>query len=71
MAMLGAINKNTMSHLGFSMFPHAPTWERVISCACIIAHMWKVVNIGQKSYDPHIALVAVSHRLALVDKATK
>ena len=52
MVMLGASNKNAMSHLGFSMFPHASTWERLISCPCIIAHVWRVVTIGQKSCDP-------------------
>ena len=57
MTMLGAINKNAMSCLDFSMFPHDPTMERAVSCACMIAHMWMVVNIGQKSCNPHIALV--------------
>ena len=40
MVLSSAIKRNTMSHLGFSMFPHAPAWERAKSSDQVTSLTW-------------------------------
>ena len=71
MVRLGAIKRNAMSHWGFPTSPHAPAMERMFSCACVIAHTWKLFTSGQRSCDPHLAFVASSNKLASVERSMK
>ena len=60
-ARLGAIRRKAISCLGFSAFPQAPAWERVVSWVCL---MVGTVNhwIGrEKLSDPYVALELGSH----------
>ena len=68
---LGAINRNAIYHLGFSALPHTPAWERVWSCACMIACICRFITTGQKLSEPHFILVDASHRLMSVKKSVK
>ena len=60
--VLGAISKNAMSCWGFSASPQAPAWERVLNCASEITHTWNCIITGQKSSEPHLALVEAFNR---------
>ena len=71
MARLGTIKTNTISNWGFSMSSQAPAWKRVVNCVCVIAHTWNHMIAGQKSSDPHVALVDFSHRPASVERSKK
>ena len=69
MAKLGAIKANTISHWAFSAFPQAPA--QVVNCTCMIVHTWNHVTALQKSSNPHMALVDVSHRPTSVERSEK
>ena len=69
--MFGMIRRNAISSQGFSASPHALTWERVFSCACVIAHMRKFVTTGQKSSDPHLSFIISSHKLVSMERSMK
>ena len=58
-AMLDTNHRNAMSCQGFSTFPHAPSTERVFSCACMITCTWKLSTTRQKSCEPHLAFITV------------
>ena len=68
---LDTTNMNTISHWGFSAFPQAPVWERVVNCACMIMHTCNHVSTGQKSSEPHMTFVDASHRPMSVDRSMK
>ena len=63
------IKMNAISWQGFSMSPQAPALGRAVSCLCVIECTWNCVTPGKKLWDPHVALVAGSHRLVLVDRS--
>ena len=69
--MPDATNMNTIYCWGFSTSPHAPTWERVLSYAIMIAHTWKCITAGQKSSKPHLTFVDASYRLMSAERSMK
>ena len=69
--MLSTIKRNAMSCWGFPTSPHTCTRERVFSCAFMIACTWKLFTTGQKSCEPHLTLMTISHKLALVERGLK
>ena len=71
MARLGTTNTNAICHWGFSVFPQAPAWERMVNCACMIAHTWNHIITEQQSTKPHVAFVDASHRPTSPERSMK
>ena len=52
MARLGAIRRKAISFLGFSEFPKAPAWERVVSWVCLMVCTLNHWISGQSQVTP-------------------